>query len=237
VIARAALDAALEATWPPASVRDAGPFRLREGRGGGQRVSAATACGPWAPPDVDAAEAAMRALSQSPIFRLAEADATLDAELARRGYAISDPTVFYAAPLDLFDPAPPPMTGFAHWPPLRIVCRIWAEGGIGPARQAVMDRVTGPRTALLARTADRPSGAAFVACHDAVTMLHAVEVVPDLRRRGSGGDLVRHAAAWAALQGARHLTLAVTEANMPARALYARLGMTEAGRYHYRVAP
>ncbi len=237
MIARQALDAALEATWPPASVREEGPFRLREGLAGGQRVSAATPCGPWSPPDLDAAEVAMRAMGQAPIFRLGEADGALDAELALRGYAVSDPTVLYEAPLGLFDPEPPPMTGFAHWPPLQIVCRIWAEGGVGPARQAVMERVTGPRAAILARTADRPSGAAFVACHNALAMVHAIEVVPELRRRGSASDLVRHAAAWAAAQGASHLTLAVTEANLPARALYARLGMTEAGRYHYRIAP
>ena len=35
------LFAALEATWPPASSQRLGPFRLRDGAGGGKRVSAA----------------------------------------------------------------------------------------------------------------------------------------------------------------------------------------------------
>ncbi len=33
------------------------------------------------------------------------------------------------------------------------------------------------------------------------------------------------------------LALAVTARNAPARALYDRMGMTEAGGYHYRIAP
>ena len=45
------------------------------------------------------------------------------------------------------------------------------------------------------------------------------------------------AAAWAAAEGAATLALAVTRANAPARALYARLGLAEAAAYHYRVAP
>ncbi len=45
------------------------------------------------------------------------------------------------------------------------------------------------------------------------------------------------AAAWAAAQGAATFALAVHGGNAPARALYAGLGMVEAGRYHYRLAP
>ena len=34
--------AAMEATWPAASRRQVGPFVIRDGQGGGKRVSAAT---------------------------------------------------------------------------------------------------------------------------------------------------------------------------------------------------
>ena len=37
-----ALEAALEATWPPARAWTVGPWRIRDGAGGGKRVSAAT---------------------------------------------------------------------------------------------------------------------------------------------------------------------------------------------------
>jgi hypothetical protein len=49
--------------------------------------------------------------------------------------------------------------------------------------------------------------------------------------------LTRAAAAWATGRGVPTLALAVTEGNAPARALYAGLGMAEAARYHYRLAP
>jgi ribosomal protein S18 acetylase RimI-like enzyme len=49
--------------------------------------------------------------------------------------------------------------------------------------------------------------------------------------------LLEAAARFAAAHGADTLALAVAEANAPARALYRRLGMTEAGGYHYRIAP
>ncbi|MBC7143563.1 MAG: GNAT family N-acetyltransferase, partial [Rhodobacteraceae bacterium] len=45
-----------EATWPAAARHKAGAFTVREGRGGGQRVSAATAAPDWTEADIDAAE-------------------------------------------------------------------------------------------------------------------------------------------------------------------------------------
>jgi GNAT superfamily N-acetyltransferase len=65
-------------------------------------------------------------------------------------------------------------------------------------------------------------------------MLHALEVVPALRRQGSAQNILRAAAAWAKGEGADRLSLVVTVANAPARALYAGMGMVEAGAYHYR---
>ena len=42
---------------------------------------------------------------------------------------------------------------------------------------------------------------------------------------------------WGAAQGAGTLAVAVTRANAPARGLYASLGLTDVGQYHYRVLP
>ena len=60
-----------------------------------------------------------------------------------------------AADADLAAVEPPFLSSFPHWPPLGIARAIWAEGGIVPARLAVMDRVTLPKTAILGRTGDR----------------------------------------------------------------------------------
>ena len=236
----AALEAALEASWPAAATRACGPFVLREGAGGGRRVSAATAQGPA---DAAALEAAIAEMGgQGALFRLRPGtcawDGELDQALAARGFRRADPTLLLAAPVAALAPEPlPRLRVFAIWPPLAIQRALWAEGGIGPERLAVMARAASPRTALMARQDDRVAGTGFVALHGDVAMIHAMEVTPALRRRGAAGNLLRAAAEWSAGQGARWLALAVTEANAPARALYARLGMAEAGRYHYRVAP
>lgn len=233
-----ALLAALDATWPPAAFHRAGPWCLREGRGGGKRVCAATLATDWAPADIATAEAAMRALGQTPLFMLRDGEDALDAALAGRGYALVDPVVQYAGRVAVVGATPPgPMEVFPVWPPLAVMRDLWAEAGIGPARIAVMERTTGPRTALMARLRDRVAGTAFVACSGDIAMIHAVEVAPALRRGGAGRTLLRAAAVWAAQQGAVWLALAVTEANAPARALYEGLGMEVVTAYHYRQHP
>lgn len=221
----------MEATWPSASCTRCGPFVLRDGQGGGKRVSAATVEGPWSEADLDRAETAMSA----PLFLIRAGDEALDAALAARGYEVVDPVQAYAAPVDaLVGEGPAYMTTFPHWPPMQIVRQLWQDAGIGPARLAVMERVRGPKTVILGRSSDRPSAAAFVACHGRHAMLHALEVVPGLRRQGSAQNVLRAAAGWAKAEGADTLSLVVTTSNVAARALYARMGMQEIGAYHYR---
>lgn len=254
-LAPATLARVMEATWPPARSLTCGPFTLRDGQGGGKRVSAATLNGTgdgtgksaWEEADIDRAAAGMQALGQDPLFMLTEADDALDRALEARGYAVIDPVVAYAAPVaDLVRPLPP-LAAFAHWPPLAVTTEIWAEGGIGPARLAVMARVGGPHTALLARSGPRAgsdgradpegeacSGACFVAISGNIAMLHALEVLPAQRRNGAGRHLLQAAAQWAMDQGAQSLSLVVTRENRPARALYESLGMQSVGQYHYR---
>jgi GNAT superfamily N-acetyltransferase len=232
----AAVHAAVAATWPAASLRELGPFVIREGRGGGSRVSAATATGPVSDSDLPLAEAAMRDLGQVPLFMIRETDAVLDTLLAARGYAVMDPVLAYAASIAHLSARPaPPVTTFEVWPPLAVQQEIWAEAGIGPARLAIMDRARGARMSILGRVDDAPAGTAFVACDGALSMLHAVEVRAAWRRRGLGSGLVRAAAGWAARQGADHLTLMVTQANMGARGLYEAVGMVPVAGYHYRI--
>ena len=121
--------------------------------------------------------------------------------------------------------------------PLACMAEIWAADDVGPARLAVMGRASDPRTWLLGRLDDRPTGCAFVAVSGGVAMLNALVVAPQARRRGLAAHMVQGAAAWAAAAGAATFGLAVTQGNAPARALYQSLGMAEAARYHYRIAP
>jgi GNAT superfamily N-acetyltransferase len=230
--------AAIDATWPPAEFRHAGPWLLRRGAGGGQRVAAASIVesgdqsAAFAP-----AEAGMRAWNQTPLFRLTPDQALLDARLGEAGYAVKDPVALYATPAaSLADERDKTVKVFRVASPLAMVDEIWTRGDIGPGRRAVMTRPTGPRMTLMARIDDRPVGVAFVAVDGDIAMIHAIEVAPEHRRKGGGGLLMHGAASFAAEQGAAWLALAVTEANAPARALYERLGMVLAGSYHYRIA-
>lgn len=224
----------MDATWPALTVHRAGPWAVREGAGGGKRVSAASAVGEWSPDDIALAEQAQRDLGQDRLFVIWPWDHALDAALEARGYAKTEPVVGYSASVAAFAP-PARMTSFPHWPPLQIAREIWAEGRISAARLAVMNRVLGPKTVILGRTADKPCGAAFVALHGTTAMIHAVEVRPSLRRKGAGRQILSAAAHWAAEQGADRLALAVTQANSGARALYASLGMQPVEEYHYRL--
>lgn len=220
------------ATWPAAEYAREGGFLVARGEGGGGRVSAARAVGAWTADNIEAAEARHHAWGQPPLF--AVDDGTLAEALAGRGYRESDPTAILSAPVaPLAEPPIPPVTAMECWPPLAIQRDLWMQTGIGPERQAIIDRAQGPKAAILGRTQDRAAGIAFVAVHGPFAMLHAMAVLPEWRGRDLGAWMVRRAARFAQAQGARELAIAVTRANAPALRLYDRLGFTETGGYSY----
>jgi len=223
---------ALAATWPAAATRRAGPFLLHEGRGGGRRVSAAQAQGPWVPADVEAAIAGMEALGQAPLFRLAPQEKALAARLAGRGLVPAEVVLALAAPLPL-GPVAGAGAVTAHWPPLPAQRALWEAGGTGVARQRVMARVAGPRAALALGDA----GVAFVACAGNVAAVHALLVAPARRREGIGRRLMAGAALWAGQQGAGALAVAVVATNAAALVLHSGLGLRECARWQYHLLP
>lgn len=231
------LFATLEATWPPARVIETAAWRLRDGQGGGQRVSSAVAIGNVSEQDIDDGETEMRALSQHPLFMLREGDSQLDQMLHQRGYTISDPTVMYVIDPAFIARTYPPGIIFPTWPSLAVQREIWADGGVDTARLQIMDRAQDPKTSILCRTADTPAASVFASMHDKIAMLHALEVTPSERLKGVGETAVRATAQWAVDQGANWLALAVTKANTGANALYAKLGFSLCASYHYRRAP
>ncbi len=225
---------ALDATWPPAQSFEVGPWVIREGAGGGQRVSAATLIGDAGAEDIVEAETAMCAIGQRPLFMIRPENKALDDWLANRDYEVVDPVAIYAADASaLFQPMRPAKI-IAAWPPLAIQNEIWATGGIGEPRLAVMNRSKVDKIALLGRLGDRAVSTTFLARHGDIAMLHALEVLPEARRRGVGATMMTAAANWAVLHGATTLALMVTRDNVPANALYRSLGMKEVGQYHYR---
>jgi GNAT superfamily N-acetyltransferase len=215
-----------------------GPFTVPDGAGGGQRVSAARLTNPQANDatgaEIDAAVAALADIGQPPLFMVLDHQTGLDARLAARGLVTHDDTVALSADTAAIATPPPPVTCFMTWPPLAIQTEIWAEGGIGPGRLAVMQRASEPRTSIFGRIDDRPAGSAFVAIHAGVGMLHALEILPRHRRKGLARTMIRAAADWATLEGAGRFCVLVTRRNTAAQGLYASMGFQAVGQYHYR---
>lgn len=221
-------------TWPAAAEHRVGPWTIRDGAGGGQRVSATTQEGDLG--DIAAAEDAMRALDQTLLFMIREGQEALDEALDARGYVVHDPVNVYACPIGQLTDVPiPKVTAFTIWEPLHIMRDIWATGGIGPERVAVMDRSACPKTGLLGRWNDHPAGTGYCAIHDDIAMVHALEILPHQRGQGVGKWMMRRAAVWAETQGATHMSVLCTKTNAAANGLYTSLGMAHVGSYHYRM--
>ena len=223
------------ATWPAAQTWSEHPLTLRDGAGGGKRVSAATLEPGWSARHIDGAEADMQARGMAPLFMVRPEQPELDEALTARGYDLLDPTGVLVRSLSRLAARPVErLSTFAVWPPLEIMADLWAQGGVGPDRLAVMSRAKGPATGILARTDDRPSGVAFAAIHQSVAMVHALEVRPEFRRRKVAVNIMRAAACWAQDHGAREMAVLCVRHNSAANALYSYLGFNRVGSYHYR---
>jgi GNAT superfamily N-acetyltransferase len=224
-----------DATWPAAHCHQDGPWLLRQSPGGGKRVTAASTDKTVSDADIKHAVERMADFGQTPTFSVLPGDET-DTKLAKLGYAATDETWGYHCPIDLLAAQPlKPVTAFPIWPPLQLARDIWAEGGIGPDRLAVMERAACDKTTILGRVNDRAGGVAYAGLHDGCTMVHALEILAKQRRHGLARSLMISAAQWGGARGATQMAVLVTKANAPANALYTRLGMTPLQGYHYRV--
>lgn len=225
-----------EATWPAAGVKARGGWVIRDGKGGGKRVSACTADQIGAVPDIAVAEAEMTRLGQPHLFMIRQGEGALDAALDARGYDVIDRVNLYAAAIGALTKEPADkLSGFAVFPPLAVMKEIWEAGGIGPARVSVMERARVEKTSILGRLGDHVAGTVYVGLHEDVAMVHALEVSKSCRRRGMGRNIMRNAVKWAQDQGAAHLAVIVTQANVGGNALYTNMGMQCVGQYHYRI--
>lgn len=227
----------IEATWPPVRVTTCEGWTVPEGHGGGQRVSAATAHDETAVEHLAAMEQAQRDVGQRPLVMVRSGEDSLDAHLEAAGYTLKDRTLVLTVSTETLADSPAPLATYPVWPPLAAQLEIWSDGGVGPERVAVMERASGAKTAILGRLGDELAATAFVACHGEIAMLHALEVAPDVRRKGVGSAMMRAAGAWAKDAGAAVFSVLVVEANEAAVALYSKLGFEEVAAYHYRRAP
>lgn len=229
----------VDQSWPPERLTHHGPWVIRQDTSGSKRTMAASLATAQdearALDDLVAAEDQMQTLGQPLLFQIRLPDGALDAGLAGQGYGVIDRCTIYAGRVaDLTHP-------LAHarampvWPPLQIQKEIWADGGIHAARRRIMARASRPKTSIIGRMDDRAAGAAFLSAHGRLAMVHALETLSQHRRKGVGRLMMTAAANWSAKQGIEWLSVIVLNNNLPARALYASLGMQAVGHYHYRI--
>jgi GNAT superfamily N-acetyltransferase len=147
----------------------------------------------------------------------------LDGVLHDRGYEAERPSAAWVGDLGA-------LTGDAG--PVAISERLddrWLA--LSGASREVLERVRVPSAYARSEVA-----AARGTLQDEWLGIYEVATLPVARRRGAASAVIAALAAWGTARGARRAYLLVTEDNAPAHALYARLGMSRAYRYGYRVA-
>jgi N-acetylglutamate synthase len=191
---------------------------------------------------IAAAEALYRAQGLPAIFRVPSiADPALDRELAARGYpSEGESCVLYGAS-DQVAAVADPGVQLLPSPEPRFLAAMAALQRHSPAQADTYRRIVGAiaipaRFALLA-VDGRPAALAYGAVHDGMLCYESVITDPRYRRQGLARRVVASLACWARDGGATGVCLQVEAGNAPARALYARFGLIEQYRYHYRRAP
>ena len=228
--------AASETCWPPLNKKNIGPWVIREGAGGGNRVSSTTANDFFRKEDIFIAENHMQLLNQKNIFQIREKDLELDNILDRLGYSLVDKTVVYGSKIaKMSSPCVPPMTAFNIWPPLRIMKDIWEIGGTTDSRISVMERCKVRKTAILGRIENKAAGCAFISEYKGIAILQALFVLPSYRRKGLARFLISESVKWVSYAESAYLAIMTDKYNKEARGLYDSLGMKIIDKYHYRV--
>jgi len=222
--------------WPPIRKKTVGPWVIREGGGGGRRVSSTTPIGDYSKEDILLAEREMQALGQPNIFQIRNKDEDLDILLKEKGYSLVDKTVIYTGNIvEISGLRVPPVTTFNVWPYLSIMKSIWEKGGITDARLSVMRRCNVRKTAILGRIENKAAGCAFISQSEGVSIIQSVFVLPQYRRKGLSRYIISEAAKWGVGEGTSYLALMTSKYNRKARNLYDGLGMKMIDTYHYRV--
>ena len=216
----------IDYTWPSASIQVNQGWLVKNGLGGGKRVSATLQLDPQA--NIKNAEKMMEALSQNYLFMIRENDSVLDYKLDKLGYDLIDPVVIFCSPISLIDKS---IKGVFHSKPNTIMKRIWLNGGVSSARLNIMKRTKVSKTFILIDN----KAVAFVAIHNDIAMFHALEVLKEYRREGLAKIIMQQINVWASTNGAKFISAVSVKGNIPARNFYLSIGMSEVGYYHYRL--
>ncbi|MFG2058219.1 GNAT family N-acetyltransferase [Micromonospora sp. NPDC048930] len=243
-----ALELAADEAWPAPVRGRLGDWLLRAAAGWTGRANSALPVGDPDRPLPAALDAVERwyadhgqpALVNTPLPLAAPVGAELDA----RGWDSRPPVLVQTVPLAALPPAPP---GRADQPPVELATapsEDWLaiaagrKGGLPDAARHVLTAVEQVRFAGV-----HADGRLVAVGRGTVTGpgrwlgLTLIEVLPEARRHGLAGRLIRALADWGRAEGATHAFLQVEQRNTPAVALYRGLGFTTHHTYLTRVAP
>jgi ribosomal protein S18 acetylase RimI-like enzyme len=167
-------------------------------------------------------------------------DQELDSVLEGRAYQLVDPTAVLAVSLPsagrASDESELVELGVEEW--LRTYADLSevAEASLGPMK-GVLAVGLGARVFGAIRSRPGPDLAAcgLAVLHEDLLGLFDLVTNPAQRRRGYGAALIGELLGWGLARGAKYAYLQVVRTNVPALALYQKLGFRTSYEYWYRV--
>ncbi|MFR9776730.1 GNAT family N-acetyltransferase [Micromonospora sp. MS34] len=244
-----ALELAADEAWPAPVRGRLGDWLLRAAEGWTGRANSALPVGDPDRPLPAALDAVERwyadhgqpALVNTPLPLAAPIGAELDA----RGWTARPPVLVQTAALAALTAAAP--AGRADLPPVELAgapSDAWLataearKGGLPEVARHVLTAVDRIRFAhLYADGRLLAAGRGTVTGDGRWLGLTSIEVVPEARRQGLAGRVVRALVEWGRAEGATHAFLQAEQRNTPAVTLYRSLGFTTHHTYLTRVAP
>jgi GNAT superfamily N-acetyltransferase len=239
------------AAWPAEEVVDLDGWRLRAMRGVTRRAnSVGTAASDEGAPRalslVHRLERVHEFYSTRSLPALLQVSAAslppeLDAELARRGYAMEAPVSVQTLALrDARALAPAgcrtSVEATASDPWLELSVRRGRYAEAQDTYRGLLTRLGERARFAVAYDQNEPAAAALGVAQGTWFGVFSMLTLPEHRRRGLGRELLVALGEEARRLGCEGLYLQVELENAAARSLYARAGFREAYRYHYRVA-
>lgn len=235
-----AIEGAAVRAWPAGETRQVDGWLWRYSGGGSQRANSVSALryrGADVERTIDEIERLYRT-HHAPVrfqvgFPLSEPE-DLDERLAARGYVVHDPVTTLIKPVE---PVALPDDVQLGASPSDGWMRVYLSN-ITPDRQpfasAILARVPAPCVFAEVMRGGETLATALGVLHEGAVIAECVGTSASARRQGAASTVMSALEAWGSAQGARTIGLQAVTTNMPAQGLYAALGYTAAGTYHYR---
>ncbi len=226
--------------WPAQEIRNVDGWLWRYSGGGSQRANSVSALfyeGDDVEYSIDKVERLYREHKAPTRFQvgfpLSQPD-ELDARLAARGYVIHDPVTTLIKPVV---PVDVPADVVLRETPSEGWMSVYLSN-VSPDRRPfaadILARVPGPRVFAEVVRGGAVLATALGVFFENTVIAECVGTAAAARRQGAAAAVMRALEAWAGERSAHTIGLQAVTTNAPAQGLYAALGYTPAGTYHYR---